>query len=225
MDKFQEIRELLPTFKAQVVFDVGANVGQTAQEFRGAYRSSMIYAFEPVESTYRALRERVSGDERVKCFQLALGDTRATATMEAEAKSVSNRIIQKTKPLSAEEQTVEVQTGDEFCAAEKVDHIDYLKIDTEGYDLKVCRGFAGMLEGNRVDILQVEAGLHPENRLHVPLQAFKDYLEIRGYYLFRIYDQAGIPCARRCNPVFISSRLAGLNPNKKRRGGRVTSWL
>jgi len=227
MDKYQEIRNVLPTFRAQVLFDVGANVGLTVREFRDAYPASAIYAFEPVDSTYQALCGRVGGDEQVKCFQLALGETKATAMMQAGLQSVASKIVQNARRRTEQPgtgQTIEVWTGDEFCAAQGVEHISYLKIDTEGYDLKVCRGFAGMLEARRIDLLQVEAGLHPEDRLHVPLQAFKDYLEARGYCIFRIFDQAGIPRAWRCNPVFISPRLAEQNLNPKR-VARARSWL
>jgi FkbM family methyltransferase len=213
MDKFWEIKELLPEFEAVTVFDVGANVGQSTEELGAVYPDASIYAFEPVPATFAELRAKFGDRPRVKCFQLALGDAAAKASMIVGDRSVTAKIGAAGQ---SDGQPVEVIRGDKFCETHGIEHINYLKIDTEGYDLKVCAGFSKMLEENRVDLLQVEAGLSPSNKLHVPLEAFKDYLEPLGYALFRIYDQAGRPLARRCNPVFISVELAYANPNPMR---------
>lgn len=224
MDQFQDFRNLLPSLRMQTIFDVGANVGQTVRALRRAYRKANIFAFEPVKSTFERLRTAVGDDPRTQCFQVALGDVQAKARMEAAPGSVRNKIRSNPAAL-INEQVVDVDAGDHFCAAHGVDVVNFLKIDTEGYDLKVCVGFSGMLRAHKIDLLQIEAGLHPKNSLHVPFQAFKDYLEPLGYCVFRIYDQAGQPFARRCNVVFVSPVLAQLNPRPKLEGQPEVSWL
>jgi hypothetical protein len=91
-----------------------------------------------------------------------------------------------------------------------------MKIDTEGYDLHVLRGARGMLADQKIDLVQVEAGISPENVRHVRLEAMKSYLEERDYFLFGFYDQVpewptGRPHLRRANAVFISRRASARN--------------
>jgi hypothetical protein len=115
--------------------------------------------------------------------------------------------------------TVPIRRGEAFCIEQKIDAIDYLKIDTEGHDRAVLTGFDAMLKRHAVAMVEVEAGLHPENRRHVPFEEFKAHLEPLGYRLFDIREiaseRSGRPNLRRCNMVFASTSLLEANP----RGG------
>ena len=103
---------------------------------------------------------------------------------------------------------VDIETIDSFSRARGIEEIDYLKIDTEGYDLEVLRGTEQMLNSRRVGFVQVEAGMNPLNRKHVPLAEFVAYLEPKGYLPFGVYEQhlewSGEPRLRLCNAVFVS---------------------
>lgn len=208
--QLQEMRRRLPLVSYRTIFDVGANVGTTSQKYSVEFPSARIFAFEPVRSTFRQLQETAAALSNVTCFNLAMGDTATTAVMSAIPNSPSNKIVDADrKAEKGGVETVEVLTGDQFCAAHGVESIDFIKIDAEGFDLKVCIGFAGMLKAQTIDLLQVEAGMNSRNERHVPLEAFKSYLEPLGYFIFKIYDQAferRAPQARRCNAVFISDR-------------------
>src|SRR5688500_4768537 len=59
--------------RPDVVFDVGANVGQTAQEIVSAFPSARVFAFEPVPSTFRQLEASVAPYPAVICVNAALG--------------------------------------------------------------------------------------------------------------------------------------------------------
>ena len=217
MEQFGDFQEALPSLQIKTVFDIGANVGKTVRAIRKAYRMADIYAFEPVNGTYELLQGAVGGDPKIKCFRLAFGDVRTKLRMDATPGSVKNKITDRAEGLE-----VDVYRGDDFCDEHGIDRINFLKIDTEGYDLKVCQGFSSMLRHSQIDLLQVESGLSPKNKLHVPLQAFKEYLEPLGYSIFRIYSQAGWPVARRCDPVFVSSLVADSNrPQPK----KSLTWL
>ena len=57
-------------------------------------------------------------------------------------------------------ETVDIVTLDEFCQTKRIDQINYLKIDTEGGDLEVLKGAANMLTEQRIDFVEVEAGIY-----------------------------------------------------------------
>jgi hypothetical protein len=64
--------------------------------------------------------------------------------------------------------------------------------------------------------VEVEAGMNASNKRHVPFETLKDYLELRSYLLFGIYEQVHEwptkePHLRRTNSVFISRRMIETN--------------
>ena len=51
-----------------------------------------------------------------------------------------------------------VRRGDDVLAEMGIEHVDLLKVDTEGADLTVLQGFSAMLERGDVDVVQFEYG-------------------------------------------------------------------
>ena len=73
-----------------------------------------------------------------------------------------------------------------------------------------------MLTEQRIDLVQVEAGMNNSNKRHVPFETLKDYLQSHGYFLFGVYEQVSEwptkePHLRRTNLAFISRRLIEAN--------------
>jgi len=77
-----------------------------------------------------------------------------------------------------------IQTLDSFCKEYGIKHINYLKIDTEGYDLNVLKGADRLYSNKAVDFIEVEAGMNPRNKYHVSFIDLKSFLEAKGYLMF-----------------------------------------
>ena len=77
-------------------------------------------------------------------------------------------------------------TGDSFCRRRGIDHIDLLKIDTEGHDLEVLRGFAQMLTSQAIDVVQFEFTLLAIHA-RVWLGDFYRELAPRGFAIGKLY--------------------------------------
>ena len=73
LDPFADIRTHLPFLEVSTIFDVGANVGQSAKKFSRYFPNSEIYCFEPVAETYRELQRELGARFNVHTFQFALG--------------------------------------------------------------------------------------------------------------------------------------------------------
>jgi FkbM family methyltransferase len=206
IDLSADLERWLPRFQAAVVFDVGAHHGQSARSFLRWFPAAQVYCFEPVTGTFRTLSQNLSGQDRVHCLQLALGAAPGRASVRLEGSSDMYGIEQGAAGPAEE---VTVATVDRLCQREGIARLSLLKIDTEGHDLAVLEGAEEMVHRQAVDLIQVEAGWHPENRRHVPAAAFKAHLEPRGYRLFGIYQQkgewpSGEPHLRRADLVFVS---------------------
>jgi FkbM family methyltransferase len=213
-DPFDLILRYLPGWSPTVIFDVGANVGQSAKGYARRFPGARIHSFEPSPQTFRDLTETVARFPNVVTHCLALGRAEATLGLTQGRKSAMNRLLPAQTTLPEGAVNVEVRTGAGQMQALGLHHIDFLKIDTEGHDLEVLHGFLPMLD--RVDFIQVEAGMNAYNSTHAPFADLDALLKASGFHLAHIFEQkmewkrGGQPILRRCNPLYINGRLLDL---------------
>lgn len=217
LDIFSDIRVSLPKLDVRTVFDVGANIGQSALHYVEAFPRAKVYCFEPVLETFNELRSNVSAHVQVSTFRMALADSAGTGRMILAGGSDLASLGGTSDNADATNgEEVGVETLDTFCRSGDIAHINYLKIDTEGGDLAVLKGASQMLTEQRIDIIELEAGMNRRNTHHVPFGAFDSFLGDRNYFLFGIYEQvlewpSSSPNLRRSNPVFVSERVVKAN--------------
>ena len=214
-DLFFDIRSALPKLKLETVFDVGGNIGQSVDKYLKVLPGAVIHSFEPVQATFDHLKARFAGNSLVHAHHLALGADEGQASMALEGPSDTFR-IQDSIAAGVATETVPMTTLDRLCADQSIGHINFLKIDTEGFDLEVLKGAKQMLKDGNIDLVQVEAGLSPRHDWHVPFEVLKAFLEGQGHHLFSIVDQApnfvpGAPYLQRCDAVFVSDRMVDLH--------------
>jgi FkbM family methyltransferase len=205
-DVFSDMRKLGTPFDPRLLFDVGANIGETAAEMAQRFPLATILAFEPSRLNHAHLSKRFRGNASVQPLQLGLSS--APGRIHFIDDPADHTMARLASPEDEGAYPVEVQTIDALCAERGFDHIDYLKIDTEGHDLEVLRGAERMLRERRVAFVEVESGVSRDNDYHVPLETLKAHLEDRDYRLFGLYEQVhewptGMPNLRRVNAVFI----------------------
>ena len=212
LDICQDIIRFLPEIDIKVIFDVGANVGQSASEYAFWFPNASIYCFEPSKENFSKLRRNIASHNRTVAFQLALGSVSGTGIMETNNNiGVMSRLtpLKEDPPVSDEDnELTKITTINELCKEQKIDRINYLKIDTEGHDLEVITGADELLNEKRIDIIEVEAGMNPMNDWHVSYQSIQEKLASYGYYPFGFYEQVhewptGKRILRRANVAFI----------------------
>lgn len=129
-----------------LVFDVGANIGQRSEIF--AQLAQKVIAIEPQPNCVRHLKSRFRFNRRVVIQQVALGDKPGEATMWQSSSpgisSMSRRFID-TMGSSVfrdekwnKEIKVTTKTLDDLINTFGVPA--FMKIDVEGYELKVLQG-------------------------------------------------------------------------------------
>ncbi|MBE2179867.1 MAG: FkbM family methyltransferase [Chthoniobacterales bacterium] len=227
IDFVQDIAFSLPKCHIESVFDIGANVGQSARVFLDEFPLAHIRCFEPVSKAFNELKQTFQGNARVDCYQLAFGATKGRGRMVLAGTSDISFLDGQSRDNATSAEldidSVDVDTIDGYCRTNEVPHINFLKIDTEGGDLDVLKGSVGMLGDQRIDLVQVEAGMNPHTNCFVPFEALKAFLESHGYRLFGIYEQkhefiTGEAHLRRTNPVFVSQQVIEANTQLSRLG-------
>ena len=212
LDTHVDIDRRLTKTPIRLIFDVGANKGQSAQLLRDWYPEATIHCFEPVTSTFQLLRGTVNGWPNLHLHQCALGAEHARASVVRHDYDEQSQVV--TGGLDGE--LVEVDTVDGVCRRLGVERIDYLKIDTEGHDLQVLKGAAGLLGRGQVALVEVEAGMNPDNHFHVVADELIGHLRGYQYRLFGLYEQTlewttADAYLRRANLVFVSPETVRRN--------------
>lgn len=112
----------------RVIFDVGA---RTDVEYLRLKPKAQIHLFEPNPIFYDELRALIGGKKNVFINNYGLGDVEGEFQYSEDKQSFHDVRSNITLPI---------KTLDWYIQQNKIDKIDFLKIDTEGYDLKVLKG-------------------------------------------------------------------------------------
>ena len=124
---------------SRVMLDVGACTGDALASF--AKDGWTVYAFEPDPINRGKLVERWGGAPTVRIDPRAVSD-RSASNVPFFRSDVSEGIsgLSSFHESHRSAGTVETTTLEVFCRDEQITHVDYLKVDTEGYDLFVLKG-------------------------------------------------------------------------------------
>jgi len=176
-----------------LIMDVEANDGRSIIRCRRHFGPAQVYAFEPVEGTYRTLIERTKGFSGVKHFRFALGAKaeRRTIYLHEGGSPMNSFYRERTGGNKGEE--VEIDTLDAMIEREGIDSVQLLKIDTEGHDLEVLKGASQALSDGLFEIIQVETGFDVPGTPDASLWDFNELLRPYGYFLSAITNQCKGP--------------------------------
>jgi FkbM family methyltransferase len=161
IDPYNDMDHLAATwgYSLSTIFDVGANIGQTALNLVRRYPSARILSFEPHPTTCATLAESVARHSQIHITNAALGAVPGALPMTVYSLSVLNTLkpnFHTGRFEKASTITVPVTTLDAFCAEHHIETIDLLKIDTEGFDLMVLQGAAELLKRGAIHFIYLE---------------------------------------------------------------------
>lgn len=142
-----------------VAMDVGANQGEWVRGLLGRIPDAEVFCYEPVPSTFERLKSLID-ERRANLNNFALSSSEGTLPINVipdNSYLASAHEVSFYDPgLDANTAEVSARTGDQEIDRLELRHVDVLKVDTEGHDLDVLRGFQGALQAGRIDIIQFE---------------------------------------------------------------------
>ena len=141
-----------------VFIDVGANVGEWTEMYLSYMkRASKGLLFEPSSTGFKELKTRFEKLEEIEIVQAAVSDASGEMPFfeETEAGQTSS-LVPGFSREGAAKKNVRTTTLDLEVEKRQIDHIDFLKIDAEGYDFHVIRGAKNLLTQHKIDFVQFE---------------------------------------------------------------------
>ncbi len=136
--------------------DIGSNIGNHIIYFAKIFNAKKIYGFEPQKKVFEILKKNVginSVSDKVELFDIGLGSCEMNAREENTNINNSGAAFLK----SDKEGEIKIKSLDSLNIKDK---IDFIKIDTEGFEGEVLIGGKNLIEKN-LPIIWAE--VHTEN--------------------------------------------------------------
>jgi FkbM family methyltransferase len=186
-------RRFLTARGINLIFDVGANAGQYAGQMRALGYRGRIISFEPLSSAFEKLKENSAADPAWVAVNCALGSINEVAEINISQNSWSSSLLDilpahvELAPDSAYQgkekitvRTLDSVINDYYQSGDKI----FLKIDTQGFGMKVLQGAEKSLE--RIAGIYMEMSLAPLYKDEPLMGEFLIYLQGKGYTLVAI---------------------------------------
>ncbi|NJK27568.1 MAG: FkbM family methyltransferase [Coleofasciculaceae cyanobacterium SM2_3_26] len=169
------------------LFDVGANEGIWSAIAVKFFPNAAIHAFEIVPETRDILKQRTEAFQDITIVESGLSsEPGAVRIRHFPGANQLTTISAYPHNLDCVEIDASVTTGDIYVRESSISHIHFLKIDVEGAEKEVLKGFEKTFSQKKIDVVQFEYG-----KVNILMKAllidFHQFFEERGYLVGKIY--------------------------------------
>lgn len=198
------------------VLDVGANSGQSVFNVMRHFPSAKVFSFEPDTRVFPALEEVSRKFPGCRAFPFALGATETCLQLIRAQSSEGNSFLAVDGAIPAEikgawnsevgTSSVPVRRLDTVFKELSLSSVDVLKIDVQGYELRVLEGAGSMLTPARIRSVLLEICLVPVYEHQSAANELFSLLADRGYWLVSLYPADYLANGRMiwCDALFSS---------------------
>lgn len=151
----------------RTIFDIGANTGQSAKNYRKLFPEATIYCFEPMPETFDTLYNwSLTQGGYVKTYNLALGDEVGQVVMNQHIDHSPSSSLLSSTSLAVELYPQVSKQKQQLVKLEKLDNLEHefelkdeilIKIDVQGYEFKVIQGGQKIFRCASACILEVSS--------------------------------------------------------------------
>lgn len=217
-ESFKKLCSLVDTLKISkpVIFDVGANIGQSIELYRTFFPESVIHSFEPNPEAFTILEKQWGYTEGVSLYPKALNSNPGTfpfhVTNVPEVSSLLHpdpKLMKLSVDNKYDFKKIEVDciTLDQFCSDSCISP-DILKLDVQGAELEVLKGGDKLLASGTISLLYVEAIFAESYNEQMTFENLLIFCSQHGYKLWDISPFVYTRTGRLwyANTIFISNK-------------------
>ena len=154
-----------------IIFDVGANDGESIERFKKIFSKFKIYSFEPDENAYQRLKKKYHSKQNIEIYDFGISNKngvqkfysyahdKISSLMQLDANSKlykSRKIAKKSGDDFEKLKNIKLVKLDSFVKDKSISRINILKIDVQGYEPEVIEGAKDLIENNKIDIIEME---------------------------------------------------------------------
>lgn len=203
--------DLVFAHPVDLVIDVGANTGNTCEQWLTRFPNATVYAFEPLPDLVRTIRARTIRDkDRITVFQVAASDTVGQTHFSVHTDHPSSSSLraatdtaQRLMPFTGKTENVTVATDtlDNVIASTGAQFSEaLLKLDVQGHELSVLEGARATLPSVR--FVLTEINLQPLYEGQPTLLQITAFLADFGFRFIGVAEQFHLDSGR---PIFLDA--------------------
>ena len=140
-------------FTPDLIFDVGAYHGDFSHMCLNLWPDSRIIAFEALPEKIDSLKSKFTG-KNVQVVEGIVGDE-VRENVNYFADETSSSVLQSQEFTAKKRLKQKMFTLDEFSFKNNVNAPDFLKIDTQGYEFPILKGFEKNLKLVKIILLEL----------------------------------------------------------------------
>ena len=184
-----------------IIFDVGANEGQSILLYRKYFSNPLFYCFEQDIKAYQSLESKYKSDSCINLNLLGLGDKQEVKIFNSYIETGKSSFLKlnentdfikyKAKSIGTEVKNYlndnyeqKIDTIDNYSKVNNISKINLLKIDTQGYEKNIIQGANKMISENKIDIIKVEIIFSLVYEKNFNIYDIEKLLIPNGYKLF-----------------------------------------
>lgn len=147
-------------FNPSVIFDGGANIGNYCLVLNKYNPDCVIYAFEPVKSTFDLLCKNTNEYKNIEAVNVGLFSDQLKKEINLYNSNTHSSLfdIKGISRQSTGLNIIDLIRGDDFIDKKKIDKVDFLKLDLEGAEYDAIIGFEKSLSLKKIRAIQFEYG-------------------------------------------------------------------
>ena len=192
-----------------VCVDVGANIGLYSLYF-SLCGARTVYAFEASTENFARLSRNISNNPNllhsIVTLNIPVSDSTDQLAVDFNAKAPGQTRI-ATSVVS--DRAAHGVTLDEFCGTHTIDRIDLLKMDVEGFEMRVLKGCRRLLAEHRVKSILFESYDEALRHYGSSRKEQWDYFESFGYIVSTLEGR------ELCKSDFINSTESDFLASRK----------
>ena len=210
--------------KEPIIFDVGANDGESIERFEKIFSRFKIYSFEPDENAFKRLKKNYHNKEYIEIYDFGISNRdgnqkfysyahdKISSLMQLDEKSKlykSRKIAKKSGDDFEKLKNVKIVKLDSFVKDKNISRINILKIDVQGYEPEVIEGAKYLIENNKIDIIEMEIILGFGYSKSISFYDVEKNLYKEGYKLAAInYDSNIISFSNyQVDVIYVSKKI------------------
>ena len=198
-DPFFVLSKLLYPDKVHCIVDAGASIGDTSTRFSNLFPNAKVHSIEPYPIFYRTLHNISKGNLNIIAHNIALANFNGKSKLNINQSEGTNSFLDTNcehseifgNLLKTKDQIiVKCRTLDAFTEENKIENIDILKLDLQGYESKAIEGASNLLEKEKVGVILCEIIFEDIYKGQTdPFDLIKCLLDKYSFSFFNLYQE------------------------------------
>jgi 2-O-methyltransferase len=199
-----------------VIIDIGAYYGAEACRTSKIWPKGKVYAFEPNPRAFEFLERTIDelGLDNIKTYNLAVSNFNGSATLylshgprgDDVSYEHQSSLLPPSTAMKMEYQGPHIEVPcvvlDDWCLQNQIDHVDILRVETEGFELQILQSSTNVLKNTKMIIVQLF--FSPLRKDMTDYCQLKSFLADSGFVFFGHWYTTGL----RGLAVYVSVELS-----------------